>query len=336
MGTQPELVGELPTPPCEVTVVVPTYNHEHFIGECLDGILAQQFSRPFHVVVHDDCSTDRTPEILRGYAAQHPGKFTLILQRENQMSQGLSGDERFLLATGSPYIALCEGDDVWIDDLKLEKQWRFMQQNPWCAISHHEVEIAADGGSEDYARELRAYLVANRPVGERASGVDLASGNWLMTCTVMMRASALDGELLLALQGRQPSDFILFSLAADHGDIGFLPDSMAKYRLHGSNFWSGQSAEERMRLEAESLWFLATHLLGPARAAVRDRLVEVLAAQGPDTRLPAMERLQSESEGLLVDRAILLDRVRHLEAKEAWLMTLKDLPRPDAHRSDHG
>src|ERR671925_1482045 len=57
----------------KVSVVVTTYNHETYIAECLDGIFAQRGDFAVEVVMADDCSTDRTPEIIQDYAAAFGG-----------------------------------------------------------------------------------------------------------------------------------------------------------------------------------------------------------------------------------------------------------------------
>jgi glycosyltransferase involved in cell wall biosynthesis len=325
MGRFPEVVGQAPTLDCAVTVVVPTFNHERFIEDCLASVLRQQFDHGFHVVVHDDASTDSTPEILRRIAAENPDSVQVILQRENQMSWGVSGAELYLLDVPTPYFAFCEGDDEWLDDLKLEKQWRFMQQNPWCSLSHHEVEIIASPAGEDYARELREYLNRSRPTGSRVDSAALIDGNWIMTCSTMFRTSAMRRSSLAAIGDYQPEDFILFMIAADAGDIGFLPDVMARYRLHGANYWSGLTAEVRARHNAEVLWFLACHLTGEGKQRARERLVELLSADPGDDAFAPFMRSRERIASLLDDRDILLERVRHLEEKEAWLMGAKAL-----------
>lgn len=320
VGEPAEILGPAPDRTCAVTVLVETYNHEKFIRRCLDGILSQRFSQPYRVVVHDDASTDATPDILREIAAAHPDRMRLILQRENQLSRDNPQFIPNLQALVTPYVAFCEGDDWWIDEVKLERQWRFMQRNPWCAISHHEIEIDAIESTSGYAAELRRYLRARRPDRERTSGLALMDGNWIMTCSVMMRTTAIPMDVVGVMGNRQPSDYILFALATQYGDIGYLPDVMSSYRLHGANFWSTLPLEERAAYELETLWFLAAHLTGAARDRIRARLVDVLSTQ-PDAVAPAaFARLREQDRGLVHDREVLLDRVRYLEEREIELV----------------
>lgn len=320
VGEPPEIIGRPPDRTCAVTVLVRTYNHQDFVRSCLDGIVNQRFSQRFRVVVRDDASTDATPQIVREYAKSHPELFHVILERENQFSRGNGQFIPRVDELVTPYVALCEGDDRWTDETKLERQWRFMQRNPWCALSHHDVEIEAVESAIGYATELRRYLHTYRPARERTSGLELVTGNWIMTCSVMMRTAAIPRPVVALMAGREPSDYIAFILVTQCGDIGFLPDVMASYRLHGSNFWWTMSDVERTAREIDALWFLAAHLSGASLQRVRERLLEVLAAQPDAVAFTPFVRMRERDRGLVHDRDVLLDRVRYLEEREIELV----------------
>ena len=115
------------TNPLTVSIFCMVYNHEHFLIDCLDGFLMQKCDFDFDIVVGEDCSTDKSREILLDYAKRFPGKFKLILHDENV---GATENQRIVLenCTGK-YIALCEGDDYWTDPLKLQKQVDFLEEN---------------------------------------------------------------------------------------------------------------------------------------------------------------------------------------------------------------
>ena len=114
-----------------VSICCITYNHEPYIVQTLDGFLMQKTSFPFEVLVHDDASTDRTTDIIREYEKKFPKIIKPIYQKENQYSKG----NRAILASfiypraKGKYIALCEGDDYWIDENKLQIQVDFLESN---------------------------------------------------------------------------------------------------------------------------------------------------------------------------------------------------------------
>ncbi len=112
-----------------VSIVCHTYNHERFIKKALDGFLMQRTDFPFEIIVHDDASIDGTADILKAYQSRYPSIIRLILQTENQFSQGVRPPNfTFPMAKGK-YIALCEGDDYWIDQKKISRQTEFLEAN---------------------------------------------------------------------------------------------------------------------------------------------------------------------------------------------------------------
>jgi glycosyltransferase involved in cell wall biosynthesis len=119
-----------------VSVCVMTYQQVNYIKECLDGILNQKTEFPFELLLGEDASTDGTREICIEYAKAHPDKIRLFMHtRDNNIKIGGQGTAWFnciynLYMSNGKYIAICEGDDFWIDPYKLQKQADFLEENP--------------------------------------------------------------------------------------------------------------------------------------------------------------------------------------------------------------
>ena len=106
-----------------VSVRCITYNHEPYIAQALDGFLMQKTNFPFEVIVHDDAGPDKTADIIREYEAKFPKIIKPIYETENQYSKHDGSLGRIVdAACKGKYIALCEGDDYWIDENKLQVQ----------------------------------------------------------------------------------------------------------------------------------------------------------------------------------------------------------------------
>lgn len=124
-----------------VSICCITYNHAPFIRQSLDGMLMQQ-GVDFEILIHDDCSTDGTTEIIREYAEKYPDIIKPLYERENQYSKGNAGcmDDFNIKRAQGKYLAFCEGDDYWVDPLKLQKQVDFMETHSECSATVHRYQ----------------------------------------------------------------------------------------------------------------------------------------------------------------------------------------------------
>lgn len=127
-----------------VSVFCYTYNHEKYIAEAIEGFLMQKTQFPFEIIIHDDASSDRTQEIVLKYKEKYGDIIKCILRKENSYSKVHSFkeiDEAMLRIANGKYIAICEGDDYWTDELKLEKQVAYMECHPDCTLCFHNATV---------------------------------------------------------------------------------------------------------------------------------------------------------------------------------------------------
>jgi glycosyltransferase involved in cell wall biosynthesis len=83
----------------------------------------QRTNFPFEVIVHDDASTDRTQEIIGEYARKYPNIIKAVFQEKNQYSKGKKPSLLSFQYARGEYVAICEGDDFWIANDKLQLQF---------------------------------------------------------------------------------------------------------------------------------------------------------------------------------------------------------------------
>ena len=129
-----------------------SYNHKPFIRDCLDGILMQKTTFPIRIVVFDVCSTDGTREIVMEYKAKYPNLFVTVLLPQNTYGKPERREalKPYFEARGvAKYIAVCEGDDYWINPLKLQKQVGFLEKKTDYSMSmHNALRLKRNGGKE--------------------------------------------------------------------------------------------------------------------------------------------------------------------------------------------
>ncbi|MEN0053970.1 MAG: glycosyltransferase family A protein [Mucilaginibacter sp.] len=106
-----------------VSIIVPCYNHERYIVNCIESIVNQTYKN-FELVVIDDGSTDNSPTILKKLQEQY--KFELVIQENIGVANTLNKGIKW--AKGK-YVTLCASDDSWFLD-KLDRQVNFMENNP--------------------------------------------------------------------------------------------------------------------------------------------------------------------------------------------------------------
>lgn len=111
----------------KISVCVLTYNQEGYIKQCIESILAQISTFDFEIVISDDCSTDNTLTILYEYSRRYP---YLVKVLSGSTNIGIAKNyQRAMYACSGEYIAMCEGDDYWCDNYKLQKQVEFLEKN---------------------------------------------------------------------------------------------------------------------------------------------------------------------------------------------------------------
>ena len=182
-----------------VSVSTITYNHAKFIRKCIEGVLNQKVDFLIEYLIHDDCSTDGTIDIIKEYAEKYPNIIKPIYEKENQYSKGGpwgSAVWNYPRAQGK-YIALCEGDDYWTDPLKLQKQVDFLESNPdytCCFHCYLNNSIYTNNYYEPDA--IKLIKESGNPVGLDLD-VDLTFKRWVtMPMSQMMRKDALDLNLV--------------------------------------------------------------------------------------------------------------------------------------------
>ena len=125
----------------KVSICCQTYNHVNYIEECLNGFLMQKTNFKFEILLRDDASTDGTTEIVKKYSDKYPDIINPLIYNENQYQKGISPFRDNVRRAKGKYIAICEGDDYWTDENKLQKQVDFLEANVDYTFSMGRVDM---------------------------------------------------------------------------------------------------------------------------------------------------------------------------------------------------
>lgn len=265
----------------KVSIAMVTYRHERFLAEAIESVLNQRTTFDFELVIGDDCSPDRTAEIAREYAAKYPDRVRLYEQPRNLgLTHNLS---RTIDACRGQYVAWLEGDDFWTSPEKLQRQADYLDANPDCAWCFTRAIVVDENGQEIDAPP------AVRTVKPKYTLADYLSRIFQpRACTVMFRHRLFE-RFPDWFYGMPTGDMPLHVLNAQTGDIGFVDEVMAAYRIHPGGVWSQgvspgewkKHTPEQQKRQAERLAAtiglfeaIDRHLGGECRPILRKQIAE--------------------------------------------------------------
>lgn len=216
--------------PVDVNIWVVTYNHSKYVRQALDGILMQKTDFTWNIVLYDDASTDNTQEIIREYILKYPDKFVPNLSNENIYSQGKSSLSLMSQHFNGKYIAVCEGDDYWIDPYKLQKQYDIMEKNSSISACYHNISTIDKNGTQHDIR--KCYTPFKTHIYDKTLLQSFRLPG--QTATLFMRNffTILSPQQLEYFFSCKMNGDIKFSLLlAQIGDIYCIEDTMAAHRI---------------------------------------------------------------------------------------------------------
>ena len=247
-----DIDGKIPL----VSVIVPTYNHEKYIRQCLDGIFMQKVDFPYEVLVHDDASPDGTADIIREYEAKYPDIIKPIYQTENQYSKDKSIISRLQYGRAKgKYIAFCEGDDYWDDNKKMQFQVDFLEEHPeYSGTAHNVAVIDAEGEPYNYYFDFSNHPSHEYTLNDYSHGKIAGQVGSLIIHNLF---STLDKEILDKYYlCKANGDEKISLLCLLNGKVYFFDKIMSKYRYVTSNStsWSSQVFSKNMAYDTYSRW----------------------------------------------------------------------------------
>ena len=213
-----------------ISVVIVTYNREKLLAKAIDSVLCQKFSG-FELVIIDDSSTDNTEDLVKKYLSDERVKYIKIAKSKS-ISQVRNSAWPHV---SGKYIAVLDSDDIWCDDLKLNKQFNFLEKNSDFVVVG---SAAALINSED---QIIEYV--KKPESDNEIRKDFFVKNPFFHSSVMFRLEAVKRIGGYDEKIKFGEDLDLWLRLGKEGKFYNFPEVMIKYRIHNDNeikkHWSG-------------------------------------------------------------------------------------------------
>ncbi len=229
----------------KLSVMITTYNLKGYVNETLESVMNQNTNFKYEILIGDDGSSDGTIDILREWEERYPKIIKLYVMERNQNKtynriDRASKNRLNLLknATGK-YLIFLDGDDVYIDENKLQKQVDELEkeENSDCIACAHNIWV--------YWNEEKKHLLNTAEEKRKIGGNDYWKyGMYFHSDTIMFR-NIFDKEKISKIPKRYYDDNIIMFYLLEHGNILYIPDVMANYRQLENSSWNSVNEIEK-------------------------------------------------------------------------------------------
>lgn len=204
----------------KISVVIPAYNSETMIIDCLDSI-ADQTYKPYEIIVVDDGSTDRTVDLVEGYS-----RFPVKLIKSEKNGGGQVARNIGIKAAQGEWIAFNDSDDIWLPD-KLSIQKEALERTGYLVCAGGGISEAEDGQrSEIFLNGKDGYIYKD----VLNFNIYMMFQTMLVHKTVLEKMEYLD-ENVVAFQELDTAIRL-----AQHNDIAFITKPLFIYKIHDTTF----------------------------------------------------------------------------------------------------
>lgn len=254
----------------KLSVLVPAYNLQIFIAECLLSVLEQETNFDFEVIVCDDASTDNTAAKIAELALLFPHNLVAIYKQNNA---GLAANMITLLeAASGQYIAYLDGDDIALPT-KLQKQVDHLDQHQDCQMVYHESDMfdsLTDKTIKLYSKEF--YNWSHIPVRSNIQHM-IKYGTYMQASSVMFR-NHKNLQKTASAECKIIFDYAFYINNAGYlaANIDFISEVLGRYRIHENSF--GQQTNRSYARREQSLRDIELACKQAAKFGVNQTIIE--------------------------------------------------------------
>lgn len=226
-----------------ITVVTCTFNHEEYIEDCILSVLNQECEFPIIHLIGDDCSTDKTREVIKRYADVYPDRIVPVFNKKNIGPNANAVNLYNKVETR--FIALLDGDDYWQDCTKIQKQVGFLLNNPSYSFSFHDAIVKIDDNIVN-----PSWL---NHTAKTISTIKLRAGFPVPTASILFRN--YNGLCLNKILGVVSADLYITHLLGHFGPAMNQSEEIkpSVYRQTQEGIWSSLKNNEKVKYDIQVL-----------------------------------------------------------------------------------
>lgn len=214
-----------------VSIVMITFNHELYIREAIESVLLQKTNFDFELIIANDCSPDNTDNIISDIKLNHPKASCIQYYRQGENIGMMSNFIFALKQAKGKYIALCDGDDYWIDENKLQKQVEFLESNPdYFAVTANTMYLRNGLLKYNYIESKESWLKTKFADTLYYKDVAMRIAPHTTTWLYRNQIENFPDSFLNFYVGDMP----LFLIIAHFGKIKYIDEIVSIYRIHDS------------------------------------------------------------------------------------------------------
>ncbi|HVM73245.1 MAG TPA: glycosyltransferase [Anaerolineales bacterium] len=236
-----------------VSVITITYNHAPYIRNCIEGVLMQKTTFPFEHIIGEDCSTDGTREIVLDYAQRYPGIIRAVTSESNV---GVKANAiRVHAACQGEYFAYCDGDDFWIDPLKLQKQYDACVKYDAGLVAHGTIFLIYENN-----KIVKSEVRSTQDESGYLAAEDIILKNKNYELSSMFIRSDILKKLPRWIEEAPTGDVPIKLISASLGKVYFINEIMSVYRYGVWGSWTSRQDTDMQADESKRIGFEKAYL----------------------------------------------------------------------------
>lgn len=230
-----------------ISVIITTYNHEKYIAQAIESALSQRDCPCFEILIGNDCSTDKTGQIIEEYQKKYPDIIKVFSYSQNI---GMQKNLKNLIENSKgEYVAILEGNDYFSSEYNLKKRYDMLKDNPDFSLCFNNMTLLnqetgelLSNHDENFAKILNGKITI-------VDMIKFTNPIRNFSCC-MYRKCAIKSVPDFWFESNH-YDWLFNMLVLDNQNFsggGYLPEELSVYRIHSNGLWQQKTTDEKLAL----------------------------------------------------------------------------------------